>query len=124
MKEYPQHKVIKADAYSVILAWMTLPTAFLTLLAGGFLPPDVAKTAVLGLFAAFFALVLIHLGLSLSHQCPTCEKHPTAQGFKQVHPNARSEEGLDGWSRVVWNVFRNRPFNCIHCGDEFVAGND
>jgi hypothetical protein len=121
MRVYPQHKVLRADAYTVILAWIALPLAFLTLLLGNYLPSPIGGPAFFSLFAAFFALALIHLALSLLHRCPTCKKHPTIQGFKPIHPAAKSEKGLDGWSRVVWNIFRNRPFRCIHCGDEFVA---
>jgi hypothetical protein len=59
--------------------------------------------------------------VTLSHSCPVCQRHPTIQGFGPIHRLAERGKGLDGWSRVVWNVFRNRPFRCIHCGEQFHA---
>ena len=121
MRIYPQHRLLRADSYTVILAWVALPSAFVALFLGKYSQLPISIYDFLGLFAVFFIFALSHLALSLLHRCPTCKKHPTIQGFKPIHPAAKSQKGLDGWARVVWNVFRKKPFRCIHCGDEFVA---
>jgi hypothetical protein len=75
--------------------------------------------SVIAVFKVFVAVALVHLVLAFTHKCPVCEKHPTVQGFKPVHPASVSQSKLSGWAGVVASVVRNSSFVCIHCGTEF-----
>jgi hypothetical protein len=121
MRVYPQHRLIQADAMAAVLAWFAIPIGFIAILAGGLLFPGKSAGIFFTPWVMFFVFGLAHALLAFLHQCPDCHKHPTIQGFKPVHERAIYEKGIAGWSRVVWNVFRSKPFRCIHCGEEFVA---
>ena len=101
MREYPQSKTIRFDAYSVITAWASLGLSVILLilvLAGlPFLPLLLAASTLFLLSAA------AHLLLAFAHRCPECSKHPTIQGFAPVHPQTPAS-AADGWAGVVLRV--------------------
>ena len=112
MREYPQSRTIRFDAYSVIAAWVSLCLAVILLvlvLAGLPLLPLLLAAGTLFLLSA-----ASHLLLAFAHKCPECLKHPTIQGFAPVHPQA--PPSADGWAGVILKVVRHQQFVCIHCG--------
>ena len=121
MQTYPRSRLIRIDAWLAVFAWLLL----LIFLAGVIVSwtsfEFQGKRVLVWALAVFFLAVLARIPATLGHKCPVCRKRPTVQGFAPIHDLARHEKGLDGWSRVVWNVFRNRPFRCIHCGEQFLA---
>jgi hypothetical protein len=127
MRAYPQFRLIRLDAIAAVGSWASFLVGALALIIGSglsvFSIVEVDGSFVFFPCLAFFVLALVHCAASFLHRCPTCARHPTIQGFTPVHDSAKSSRGLEGWSRVVWDVFRKRPFRCIHCGDEYVARN-
>ena len=121
MRNYPQHRLIKADALAAVLAWFAIPIGLIAILGGGLLFPGRNSGVFFTPWLMFFVFGFAHALFSFLHRCPVCNKHPTIQTFKPIHEKAIYEKGLAGWSRVVWNVFRSKPFRCIHCGEEFIA---
>lgn len=113
MREYPQSKAIRFDAYSVVVAWASLGLVALLLV------PVLAGLPLLPLLyvagALFLLSVAAHLLLAFAHRCPECSKHPTIQGFAPVHPQAQASTA-DGWAGVVIGVVKHQQFVCIHCG--------
>lgn len=113
MRKYPQSKIIRLDSYSVAAAWTSLALAavlYVLFLAGLPLVP------LLFAAGALYVLSLVaHLALAFAHKCAECSKHPTIQGFAQVHPHA-SSSGIDSWAGVVKGVIKRGQFVCIHCG--------
>ncbi len=116
MREYPQSKQIKLDAWAAVTAWVFLVALFVlffAVLAG-------APTRYLIVAGVLFATAaLAHVLFALTHKCPACSKHPTIQGFAPVHPAAELGSKLDPWARVVWDVVRRGRFTCIHCGTPY-----
>ena len=125
MRAYPQYRLIRADAAVVVACWGALlggVVAFVvTFVLFEIFAVSVPDSVVQAFFACALFLGLLHVVTSLTHRCPNCRKHPTIQGFKPIHEKAIVESGITGWGRVVWDVFRNKPFTCIHCGDVYVA---
>jgi len=121
LREYRQHRLIRLDAYTAILGWITLPLAFLLFTLAKASIIKVHDGIIFATFGAFFFFAIAHFAISFSHKCEACRKHPTIQGLAPVHPYAQHSTGLDGWSRVVWDVFRNRRFRCIHCGEQYIT---
>lgn len=123
MREYPQHRLIQLDALTVVLAWLAL-VCILALLFFGLASSAFASDGVIIVMVVIFILFsLAHFFLSFQHRCPECLKHPTIQGFSPVHPKARAQSGMQGWTRVVWDVLRKRQFSCIHCGETYHVNN-
>ena len=116
MREYPQSRLIKIDAYSAVVAWLSMAVAllaFLALLLG--LP---VKPLLIAITAVFLIAAVAHVSFALAHNCPDCLKHPTIQGFSPLHPSA-IKPGIDGWAHVVLDVVKRDHFTCIHCGAAF-----
>ncbi len=114
---YPQHRLLRADAVSVVVTWSLLGLAGvlgLLRLAGLDQLETAAKVSVIG----FFVATLVHIVLALLHKCPDCEKHPTIQGLTPLHPASLKQSRASGWAGVVVCVLRKKRFVCIHCGTE------
>jgi hypothetical protein len=90
-------------------------TLWLALSAGIHELESPAKATLL----AFFLAVGVHLILAFLHQCPSCGKHPTIQGFTPPHPASLGQSKADGWAGVVMSVVLRKRFVCIHCGVEY-----
>jgi hypothetical protein len=69
----------------------------------------------------FFLAAGVHITLAFLHKCPSCDKHPTIQGFKPPHPASLGQSRAQGWAGVVMSVVIRRCFVCIHCGVEHKA---
>src|SRR5690606_17752270 len=121
MHPYPQFRLIRLDAMAAVGSWVSLLAFIIGAGFSAFSIVEVEVSFVLFPFLAFFFFALLHISASFLHRCPKCARHPTVQGFTPVHDSAKSDRGLEGWGRVVWDVFRNSPFRCIHCGEEYVA---
>lgn len=118
--QYPKVRLLRADAISVVTTWclMIITGVFwLTYSAG---VPALGNAAKLASWA-FFVAAGVHVVLAFLHKCPSCNKHPTIQGFKPPHPDSLNQSRADGWAGVVISVLREKRFVCIHCGTEFQA---
>jgi len=112
---YPQTRLIRADARSVLVTWFFLAlSASLWALATMGVPG--LEGAVKLAWGAFLLAGLVHVLLALRHRCPACKKHPTVQGFRAPHPASLGQSRTPGWAGVVVSVARERRFVCIHCG--------
>jgi len=121
MQPYPKSRSIRFDAWLAVGAWVLL-LVFMTGAVLSWTSFELqGKRVLVWALGTFLLVVVVRLPVTLSHRCPVCQKRPTVQGFAPIHDLAKHDKGLDGWSRVVWNVFRNRPFRCIHCGEQFLA---
>jgi hypothetical protein len=118
---YPKSRLALADAMVVAIAWLLLAMIPLSLLLTKSFPAGVGSLLVIN-FAAFMITGITHVVLSFSHECPSCGKHPTIQGFGAVHPNSIGQSALTGWSGVVVNILRRRQLICIYCGSEYNIG--
>jgi len=121
MRHYPSAKLLRLDALAAVAAWVLGGIAGVLFLATRAFAPEFADWAGRIGFAAFAAAALAHVGLALMHTCPECGKHPTVQGFGDLHPDAAAQSRLSGWSGAVWNVFRRKRLVCIHCGTHYAA---
>jgi hypothetical protein len=118
VQSYPSPRAVRADAYSVFIAWalMLICAALWGLAITLRLPLNELLTFT---GQAFLVAAGIHVLLAFTHSCPVCGKHPTIQGFGEVHPASLSQSKLKGWSGVVVSVVRRSEFTCIHCGTHF-----
>jgi hypothetical protein len=101
-----------------VACWLLLGLLLVTLPASKAWPEYVGALFSANL-TAFLLTGLVHVVLSLAHACPACGKHPTAQGFKPVHPKSVGQSAFSGWSGVVVNILRRQRLVCIHCGVEY-----
>lgn len=120
MRQYPHARLIRCDAFVVVVAWALLALAGGGVLLVGLFQPAAVQWAM---WALYFALgvAALHVLLALIHKCPVCAKRPMIEGFAPVHPDSVSQSKLSGWAGVAWSVHRHRRFNCIHCGTAFTC---
>lgn len=122
MQRYPQSRLMLLDASCMRLV-AGLTAAFVVALTVEILCFALFNTSfsIGGMRVSFLALgasllaLLFRLGLALAHKCPACGKHPTIQGFGELHPSV-ADDGDNAWVRVVRDVLRSRTFRCFHCG--------
>lgn len=117
---YPQARLMRADALSVVLTWTMLALAALSWIAhlagvDGF---DMATQLAIG---AFILGLGVHIVLALLHRRPGCGKHPTIQGFRRPHTVSVGQSRAERWAGVVVSVLRRKRFVCIHCGVEHLV---
>ncbi len=112
---YPQARLLRADAASVVVTWSFMALAALLWWISAFMLPAVGGATRLALWGMFLGGG-VHVVLALLHRCPGCGKHPTIQGFKAPHPASLSQSRAAGWAGVVTSVMRRKRFACIHCG--------
>lgn len=117
---YPQARLLRADAASVVVTWSFMAAAVLLWWISAFMAPALGGAARLALWGMFLAGA-VHIVLALLHRCPGCGKHPTIQGFAAPHPASLSQSRAAGWAGVVTSVVRRRRFACIHCGAGYVV---
>ena len=110
MEAYPDKKLMLANAYVTLLAWL-----FLLLL---FIFPFIAPNYLNVVTSIFFLFASMHLVLALILKCPNCNKRPTVQGFS-IHPNAEKAYKLNGWAAVIVRVAFDKRFRCIHCAKDY-----
>jgi hypothetical protein len=115
---YPNSRTAIIDARVVAVCWLLLGLLPVTFLASQAWPEGTGALFPANL-VAFLLTGLLHVGLSFAHACPACGKHPTAQGFKPVHPKSVGQSVMSGWSGVVVNILLRRRLVCIHCGAEY-----
>jgi hypothetical protein len=116
--EYPQARLLCADAMSVIITWLFIGLTGVLWVFQGLGWFDVGPAVTLSVWAFFLAAGL-HITLALLHTCPRCAKHPTIQGFKPPHPASLGQSRAEGWAGVVMSVVLQKRFVCIHCGAEY-----
>ena len=99
IQNYPSTRAVRADSYAVLISWVLI---LICVILWGLaitlrLPLDDLLT-----FSgkAFLIAAGIHFILAFTHSCPVCGKHPTIQGFGQVHPASFTQSKLKGWSGV------------------------
>jgi hypothetical protein len=127
MHRYPQSRLIVLDAYSMQL------TAGLTVASVVVIGVDLLcmeafdlDLSIANLRVSFIALgvsllaLLSRMGLALAHKCPACGKHPTIQGFVELHPSV-ANGGDNAWAKVVRDVLQRRTFTCFHCGTSYAV---
>ena len=121
LTQYPQTRLIRLDALSVFASWYLFYLSFLVLVAAYF--DIVPYSVVVWVFGSCVLTAMIHVLLANMHRCPNCNKHPTIEGFRPVHPASEQQSNVSGWAGVIKNVMKNKKFVCIHCGQEFACDN-
>ena len=95
---YPQARLLRADATSVVVTWSFMALAALLWWISAFMLPVLEGATRLALWGMFLAGG-VHVVLALLHRCPGCGKHPTIQGFKAPHPASLSQSRAAGVGR-------------------------
>jgi len=121
IRKYPKSRWIRIEAWLTVLAWVVLLVLLVGVVMSWTSFEAQGKSIAVWAMGIFFFTALASVSATLGHKCPVCRKRPTVEGFAPLHEFTKHENGLVGGSRVAWRVFRNRPFRCIHCGEQFVA---
>ena len=125
MPRYPQAHLIVMDAYATRLTAVAA-VVFVVVVSIDLLFAEAFNVdlSIADLRISYIALglsvltLVFRTGLALAHKCPECGKHPTIQGFVDLHPSVVND-GDNAWARVIHDVLKKRTFKCFHCGTSY-----
>lgn len=100
MRQYPQARLIRWDAFIVVTAWLLLAAAGVAVVLIALVEPAAMEWAMAVLYLGI-SLTALHVVMAFIHKCPVCTKRPMIEGFTPVHPNAALQSKLKGWAGVA-----------------------